>query len=78
MRIPGLCYPDELSKEDLAELVEVVQEVLWLDMDADSCWQMNPDKEWDVDMLDRIGQAMEKAGLRPERCVSAPETENES
>lgn len=61
--------PEDLSKEELVQIVAVIQEVLWLDMDAESAWQFNPDKEWDVDMLDRIADEMHKYGLRPSTMI---------
>lgn len=61
--------PEDLSKEELVQIVAVIQEVLWLDMDAESAWQFNPDKDWDVDMLDRIADEMHKYGLRPSAVI---------
>jgi hypothetical protein len=69
MRAPGVKAPEDLDQAQLIELVSIVQEVLWLDRGTESNWQLNPDKEWDVDMLDRIAEAFERCGLRPERLV---------
>jgi hypothetical protein len=56
----------DLSRDELVQLVDHVQQVLYLDADPRGMiW--NPDKVWDAESLDSIAAAMIDAGLKPER-----------
>ena len=56
----------DLSREQLVELVDRIQQVLYLDADTRGMiW--NPDKDWDSDSLDSIAVAMSDAGLKPDQ-----------
>ena len=58
----------QLSKTHLAEIVDRVQCPLWLDIDSDGeFW--NPDKEWNTDSVDLIGETLTDFGLRPAQVV---------
>jgi len=58
----------QLSKTHLAEIVDRVQCLLWLDIDSDGeFW--NPDKEWNTDIVDLIGETLTDFGLRPAQVV---------
>jgi len=55
----------DLSHEQLVDLVDHVQQVLYLDADAQGpIW--DPDKEWDCEAITSIGEAFANAGLMPE------------
>lgn len=56
----------DLSRERLVKLVDHVQQILYLDADADGMiW--NPGKEWDSETIDSIAAAMINAGLKPDQ-----------
>ena len=62
----------DLPREQLVELVDHIQQVLYLDADARRMiW--NPDKEWDADSVDSIAAAMADAGLKPEQKMPRDE-----
>jgi hypothetical protein len=56
----------DLSREQLVQLVDHVQQVLFLDADTRGMiW--TPDKEWDSEGLDSIAAMMADAGLTPDQ-----------
>lgn len=58
--------PSTLSVEALAEIVGVIQEHLWLDLDDDGNDAWNRDKQWSVGLIEGIADALIRHGLRPE------------
>jgi len=54
-----------LAPDQLKNLVERIQAILWLDLDErGDVW--NPDKEWDSETIERVAAVMTEYGLRPE------------
>lgn len=63
---------NELSKEQLAEIVVGVADWLWLDPETN---MMDPDFEWDgADVLQEIANVMQQNGVTPEdeACSDVP------
>src|SRR4051812_40227564 len=55
----------ELSHEQLADLVDQVQQILYLSADTQGMtW--DPNKEWDVESLEAVAGVLEDAGLKPQ------------
>jgi hypothetical protein len=56
----------DLSREQLVQLVDHVQQALYLDADARGMiW--NPDKAWDAETTESIAEAMIDVGLKPQQ-----------
>ena len=55
----------ELGKKELIEIVQEIQELLYLDgEDGEKCF-WNPDKEWDVDFIESVAGYLREADLVP-------------
>jgi hypothetical protein len=54
---------DELTNEQLVEMVSAIQSILWRHGDR---W--DPDKAWDAETIEYVAGVLEDAGLRPEAC----------
>src|SRR5262249_14928403 len=52
-------------QQQLTEIVERIQGLLYLDLDATGNEVWDPDKPWDADTLDGIAQTLAKYGLVP-------------
>jgi len=58
--------PNALDHDQLIDVVERIQAVLWLDMnERDETW--NPDKEWDAETIEKVAHVMAENGLRPDK-----------
>jgi hypothetical protein len=58
----------ELKPAELQNLVEIVQKILWMDVDREAEPEVtfwNSEKEWTQDTVECIAQALEEYGLRP-------------
>jgi hypothetical protein len=56
--------PQDLAKEALVDIVDALQQALYLDArDVQLVW--NPDKEWDVDALMELAALLSRHGLAP-------------
>lgn len=62
--------PHALAGRALADIVERIQNILWLDQDegGDDAW--NRDKEWDSGTAEDVANVLIEAGLRPERGLA--------
>ena len=56
---------EDLTKEELCEIVQRMQELLYLDNDDGEEYFWNPDKEWDVDFLENIADTLQSYELVP-------------
>jgi hypothetical protein len=56
----------ELTREQLTDIVERIQGLLYLDLDAAGNEVWDPDKPWDPDTLDAIAQTLAEYGLVPD------------
>jgi hypothetical protein len=56
----------ELTREQLTDIVERIQGLLYLDLDAAGNEVWDPDKPWDPDTLDGIAQTLAEYGLVPD------------
>lgn len=58
--------PNSLDHDQLLDVVERIQAVLWLEPDErDETW--NPDKEWDSETIEQVAAVMTEHGLRPDK-----------
>jgi hypothetical protein len=62
----------ELTKQELRQIVRQLQELLYLDIDerGESFW--NPDKEWDISILENLADSLRKCGLVPTAVERIP------
>ena len=58
-------HPSQLPADVLADIVEQIQQLLWLDA-GESGDDWNGDKEWDCETLEYVGAVLEEHGLKPE------------
>ena len=54
-------HPESLSKEELVELVDEIQSILWFDPEGNP-W---PDKEWSADTIELVSGVLCRYGLGP-------------
>jgi hypothetical protein len=57
--------PEELSREELVQIVGGVQQVLWLDHVEGQGFCFVPDKEWESDTIEHVAQVLADHDLRP-------------
>jgi hypothetical protein len=55
----------ELTREQLADIVDQVQGLLYLDLDQEDKEFWNPDKSWNVEFLDDIARKLAECGMVP-------------
>ncbi len=56
---------EDLTKEELCDIVRRVQQLLYLDNDTENYF-WNPEKEWSVDLLEYIAECLGASELIPE------------
>lgn len=56
---------EDLTKEELCEIVRQMQELLYLENEDGEKCSWNPDKEWDVDFLEYIANTLQSYKLVP-------------
>jgi hypothetical protein len=57
--------PSDLTKEELVQLVEQLQSILYLDISSDGdFWNRN--KVWDSETIEYVAEVLVDAGLAPE------------
>lgn len=61
--------PEELSREELIQVVAAVQQVLWLDHVEGGGFCFLPDKEWESDTIEHVAQVFADHDLRPSGAV---------
>jgi len=58
--------PEQLSHTELIDLVDCIQQLLYLDSDGQDLKTWNPNKQWDgADICDQLALAMSHCGLVP-------------
>ena len=62
---------NELSREELAEVVAGIQAILFLDIGPEGDF-WNGDKEWGTETLEAVADTLEEHGLRPAPYVQRP------
>ncbi len=56
--------PSELTREQLAAVVEEIQQILWMDHRTEPpTW--DADRPWDSETIEHIAAALTQAGLAP-------------
>jgi len=78
-----LLQPANLTRQALVDIVEHLQHHLFLDMAGSDdpfppgaeFW--NPDKSWDVELLESLVDKLAEYGLRPEQAASRAQVEQE-
>ena len=56
---------EDLTKEELRQIVYKLQELLYLDNDDSGKTFWNPDKEWDIAVLEYLADSLHRYGLVP-------------
>ena len=72
---PNVCQPGDLPRQALLDIVEHLQQHLFLDMTG--CGDpfvmgvefWNPDKRWDVELFESLADKLAEYGLRPEQAT---------
>jgi hypothetical protein len=59
--------PSDIDQEELAVIVDRVQSILYWEPHKDGGGRLNPDKQWNVGMLDEIAEVLDDSGLVPKR-----------
>lgn len=63
---------NDLNRNQLAEIVESIQGILYLDLDQRGAQYWNPEKQWSgADVCEHMGGLLDKHGLVPQRRQSA-------
>src|ERR1700733_9042938 len=68
---PSMVYPSQLPKRVLADVVDQIQQLLWLER-GDSGERWNGDKEWDSETVEHVAGVLNEHGLRPDDTVVKP------
>lgn len=59
--------PQQLTRDQLEAIVDVVQQTLYLDRDANAAYYWNPEKEWaGAEALDQIADTLVEHELSPQ------------
>ena len=72
---PNVCQPGDLPRQALVDIVEHLQQYLFLDMagcgdpfvKGAEFW--NPGKRWDVELFESLADKLAEYGLRPEQAT---------
>jgi hypothetical protein len=59
--------PEDLTHDELVNLVRDICDVLYLDLDEKHNDRFTPDKEWNGETLESIGSIMERYDLIPDK-----------
>jgi hypothetical protein len=71
--------PAELTRSELVQIVKTLQGHLFLDQAGPqgekslpaNAEYWNPDKSWEIDLLDRLGELLQEFGLAPDAVAPA-------
>jgi len=63
--------PQDLSKKELVELIELIRNRLYLDTHEGKEF-LNPEKEWDVETIDDVAGILDSFDISPEEEVDLP------
>jgi hypothetical protein len=63
-RVTKFKLTQDLTREELAKIVDDVQTILWFDEEHDGPWA-NPDKEWDAGTIEEVARVLINFGLEP-------------
>jgi ribosomal protein S10 len=80
---PNVSQPADLPRQALVDIVEHLQHHLFLDIagrddlfvKGAEFW--NPDKSWDVELLESLADKLAEYGLRPEQAMLRAQVESE-
>ncbi len=61
--------PSELTREQLKEIVGRIRDILWQDPVSG---ELDPDRSWDVETIERVSGVIEEAGLKPDPAPDSP------
>ena len=56
---------EDLTDQELRQIVQKLQELLYLDSDKEGKTFWNPDKEWDIAVLEYLADSLRKCDLVP-------------
>jgi hypothetical protein len=65
--------PNDLPKETLVEIVQAIIEALYLEIGECGELYLDPDKEWDADILDSIAGGLGEHDLIPDEIIPVPQ-----
>jgi hypothetical protein len=54
--------PGDLTREQLEDIVDQIQSILWLDPTTDA---FDPDRSWDIETIEWVSGVLEDFGLKP-------------
>ena len=63
---------EDLTRPELRQIVQQLQELLFLDSDKSGKRYWNPDKEWDTEYLESLATALQAYGLVPTELTRIP------
>ena len=66
--------PPDLTRGQLEDIVRQVREILWWDP---ATGELDPERSWDVETIERVSGVIEAAGLKPDPVPPASPTARE-
>lgn len=65
--------PQQLGREELEDIVDAIQQILYLDHQSEEGLFWNPDKEWDcADTIDEVALKLREHDLVPSHSALFP------